>query len=66
MNKHDIIEKVYYDAAGYCSINETLKDAKLYHQEITYADVKQWKDTNVERKRKMSGMNSFIAHEAFE
>ena len=66
MHKIDIIEKVYYDAAGYGSIHETLKDAKLFHKDITYADVKQWKDTNVERKRKMSGMNSFIAHEAFE
>jgi hypothetical protein len=66
MNKDEIIEKVYYDEAGYGSINETLKDAKLFNKDITYADVKKWKESNVERKRKMSGMNSFIAHEAHE
>ena len=66
MNKDEIIEKCYHDQAGYGSINETLKDAKLFNKDITYQDVKKWKDSNVERKRKLSGMNSFIAHEAFE
>ena len=47
-------------------MKETLKDAKLFHKDITYDDVKTWKDSNVERKRKMSGMNSFIAHAAFD
>ena len=66
MNKDEIIEKCYHDQAGYGSINETLKDAKLFNKDITYQDVKKWKESNVERKRKFSGMNSFIAHEAFE
>ena len=47
-------------------MKETLKDARLFNKDITYEDVKKWKDSNVERKRKLSGMNSFIAHEAFE
>ena len=64
MNKDEIIEKVFYDGAGYGSVKETLKDAKLFNKDITNDDVKTWKDTNVERKRKMSGMNSFIAHAA--
>ena len=66
MNKDEIIETVYYDAAGFGSVKETLKDAKLFNKDVTYEDVKNWKDSNVERKRKLSGMNSFIAHEAFE
>ena len=66
MNKDEIIEKVYYDAAGYGSVKETLKDAKLFNKAITYEEVNKWKDSNVERKRKLFGMNSFIAHEAFE
>ena len=66
MNKDEIIEKVYYDAAGYGSINEALKDAKLFHKSITDDDAKKWKDSNVERKRTLTSMNSFIAHEAFE
>jgi len=66
MNKDEIIEKVYFDAAGYGSVNETLKDAKMLNKDITYADVKKWKDSNVERKRKLSGMNSFIAHAAYD
>ena len=66
MNKDEIIEQVYYDAAGYGSVKETLKDARLFNRDITYEDVKKWKESNVERKRKSSGLNSFIAHEAFE
>ena len=41
MSKDDIISKVYFDPAGYGSINETLKDAKQYDNTITYDDVKQ-------------------------
>ena len=40
MNKDEIIEKCYYDEAGYSSIKETLKDAKVYDKTITYDDVK--------------------------
>jgi hypothetical protein len=50
-DKHEIIEKVYFDPAGYGSINATLKDAKTYDKTRTYEDVKNWKERNVERKR---------------
>ena len=30
MNKDEIIEKVYYDGAGYGSVKETLKDANFF------------------------------------
>ena len=40
MDKDAIIEKVYYDPAGYSSIKETLKDANAIDASITYDDVK--------------------------
>ena len=43
MDKTSIIEKVYFDPAGFGSISETLKDAKKYDKTITYEDVKKWK-----------------------
>ena len=49
-DKDKIMEKVYFDPAGFGSINAILKDAKVYDKNITYDDVKQWKDNNVERK----------------
>ena len=60
--KDDIISKVYFDPAGYGSINETLKDAKKYDGTITYEEVKKWKDKHTERKTNLRGQNSFIAN----
>ena len=61
-DKNKIIEKVYYDPAGYGSISETLKDAKKYDKSITYEDVKKWKASQTfGQKDKPRGMNSFIA-----
>jgi hypothetical protein len=59
--KDKIIEKVYFDPAGYGSINATLKDAKVYDKSITYEDVKLWKERNVERQTQLKGQNSFVA-----
>jgi len=42
-DKIKIIEKIYYDPAGYGSVNATLKDAKKYDKSITYEDVKNGK-----------------------
>ena len=62
MDKTSIIEKVYFDPAGFGSISETLKDAKKYDKSITYEDVKKWKASQAfSQKSKMRGMNSFIA-----
>ena len=66
MNKDEIIEKCYYDEAGYSSIKETLKDAKVYDKSITYDDVKNWKAANIETKRQLKGFNSFIADKAYQ
>ena len=66
MNKDQIIEKVYYDPAGYGSISKTLKDSQEYDPTITYEDVRKWKDSNLEKKRQIRGMNSFIASKPFQ
>ena len=50
MSKDDIISKVYFDPAGYGSINQTLKDAKIYDSTITYDDVKKLKEKHTERQ----------------
>ena len=61
-DKIKIIEKVYFDPAGFGSIAETLKDAKKYDKTITYEDVKKWKSSQAfGQKSKARGMNSFIA-----
>ena len=44
MSKSDTIKKVFYDLAGYGSIQNTLKDAKPYDNTITYEDVKSCKE----------------------
>jgi len=66
MDKDSIIEKVYFDPAGFGSINETLKDAKQIDSTITYDDVKKWKETNFETQRQLKGYNSFVANKAFQ
>ena len=43
-DKIKIVEKVYFDPAGFGSIAETLKDAKKYDKTITYEDDKKWKE----------------------
>jgi len=66
MNKDDIIEKVYFDPAGYGSIRETLKDAVKYDNTITYDDVKKWQESKIETKRQLKSFNSFIASKAYQ
>jgi len=66
MDKDAIIEKIYYDEAGYSSIKETWNDAKKIDPSITYDDVKRWKENNIETKRQLKGYNSFIADKAYQ
>ncbi len=51
MSKDDIISKVYFDPAGYGSINQTLQDAKKYDSSITYDDVKKSGKQNIQREK---------------
>ena len=60
-DKDKIISEVYYDQAGFGSIATTYKDAKKKDASITMQDVKEWFQENVERKKQLSGYNSFIA-----
>ena len=61
VNKDDIIKKIYFDRAGFGSVNTTFKDAKAKEPSITLNDVKEWFKKNVEQKRKQRGINSFVA-----
>ena len=64
-NKDKIISDIYFDRSGFGSIATTFKDAKAKDKSITLADVKAWYEKNVDRKRPMSGFNSFIAPYAY-
>ena len=61
--KDEIISKTYYDFGGYGSIARTLKEAREIDPTIKEADVKTWKDKNLQRKTNLKGQNSFIASE---
>ena len=68
-DKDAILSKIYFDPAGYGSINQTLKEAKAYDNTITYDYVKDWISRHTERKTNLSGFNSFIAsgpHEEYQ
>ena len=64
--KDEAISRAYYDLSGFGSIKSTLEDAKKYNPDITYEDVKAWKQTNIERKTNLRGFNSFIAEKPFQ
>ena len=49
--KDKIIEKIYFDPAGYGSITTTLKDARVFDKTITYEDVKQWKEKTFKNEK---------------
>ena len=63
--KRKNISDIYFDRSGFGSIANTFKDAKAKDKSITMADVKAWYDKNMDRKRPMSGFNSFIAPYAY-
>ena len=66
MSKNEIIERMYFDPAGFGSISSILKDAKAIDATITYDDIKKWKEHNIETKRQLKGYNSFIANKAYQ
>ena len=59
--KDDIISKIYFDEAGYGSINTTHKAAILKYKSISVKYVAEWFDKNVGKKSQPKGTNSFIA-----
>ena len=66
MDKSDIINRVYFDPAGYGSMANTLADARKKDKSITIDDVKAWFGKNIERKVGYNGYNSFIAEKPYE
>ena len=64
-NKNDTIAKVYFDPAGYGSVNKTLKDAKKKDKTITLEDVKNFFDLRVNKETNLKGANSFVAPYAY-
>ena len=59
--KDKIISKIYYDPAGYGSIQTTYKDARLKDSSIQLQDVQSWFSGNVVKKNQPGGKNSFVA-----
>ena len=66
MDKDNIIKNIYYDPAGYSSVQKTYQDAREKDSSIKLQDVKNWFVKNVERTKQLKGYNSFINDEAFE
>ena len=66
MGKNKTISQAYHDPLGYGSIHNTLKSASTIDKSITLEDVKQWKESNVERKTQFKGYTSFVADHRFE
>ena len=60
-NKDDIIKGVYFDRSGFGSVQKTYQEARQKDKTITINDVKKWFEKNVERKKQLSGHNSFVA-----
>ena len=52
--KYDgLIKKIYYDPAGFGTVQETYKDVKKLDSSITVKDVRDWFERNVERKNNL-------------
>ena len=60
--KYDgLIKKVYYDPGGYGTVQETFKDVKKLDSTIKVSDVKDWYERNIDRKKQLTGFNSYIS-----
>ena len=64
--KDKIIKEVYFDSGALGSIKRTLEDARKKDPSIKEADVKSWKDRNLQKKIQVSGYNSWVASEPKE
>ena len=63
--KDKVIDKVYYDTAGYGSVQTTYQEARLKDPTITLDYVKGWFSGNVSVTKQPGGQNSFVAPHAF-
>ena len=63
MDKHALLNKLYFDPSGFQSQQRLYKEAKQKYNTITMKDVKEWYANNIEKTR-YYGTNSFIAPRA--
>ena len=63
--KDKVIDRVYYDTAGYGSVQTTWQEARLKDPTITLEFVKSWFSGNVQVTKQPGGQNSFVAPHAF-
>ncbi len=59
-DKDKIISQIYYDEAGFGSINKTHAAARLKDRSISAKYVAEWFNKNVGKKGQPKGTNSFI------
>ena len=54
MTKFDgLIKKIYYDPAGFGTVQETYKEVKKLDSTIKVSDVKDWYERNIDRKNNL-------------
>jgi len=63
MDKHELLNTLYYDPSGFQSQNWLYTEAKNKDKTITMKDVKEWYGNNIEKTR-YYGSNSFVAPHA--
>jgi hypothetical protein len=59
--KDMLLNKIYYDGAGYGSIQTTYKEARPTDSKITLEYVRGWFEGNVINRKQPTGTNSFVA-----
>jgi hypothetical protein len=63
--KNKILDKIYYDPAGYGSVKNTYKEARVKDKTINMEDVQNWFSKNVTKTKQPNGTNSFVAPEPY-
>jgi len=61
--KEEVIKHAFDNLGGFKSIGAIFNKARERDDTITRADVKDWKDENVDRKKPLVGWNSYVAPE---
>ena len=57
MIKYDgLIKKIYYDPAGFGTVQETYKEVKKLDSTIKVSDVKDWYERNIDRKNNLEDL----------
>jgi len=62
--KNKLLNKLYFDQAGFQSQQKLYKEAKTIDNTITMNYVKEWFSNNIEKTRYYGGKKSFVAPNA--